>query len=60
MVVVIVLLALTAGFFQTTLQQERKRYLRLEDSYVRVRDELGVQETQRLIDQSRQNHPESL
>jgi hypothetical protein len=57
-VVALIFFALAAGYFQTVLEQERKRYLRLEDAYVRVRSELGREETQRLIDQSRQTQPE--
>lgn len=53
----VIILGLLVGYFHTTLEQERKRYLRLEDLYVRVRAELGVPETQRLIDQSRQAEP---
>ncbi len=53
-VVLVVVLALVAGYYQTTLGSERKKYLRLEDKYVRVRDQLGVEETQRLIDESHQ------
>lgn len=57
MMALIIVLSLAAGYFQTVLEQERKRYLRLEDAYVRVRGELGTEETQRLIDQSRQTQP---
>jgi len=50
-----VIFSLAAGYYQTSLALEQRRYLRLEDMYVRVRAELGVGETQRLIDQSRKN-----
>ena len=46
----VVLLALAAGYFQTALNAEQKKYLRLEDRYVRVRDTLGIEKTQELID----------
>lgn len=52
LVVLVVVLALVAGYFQTALQAENRKYLRLEDRYVRVRQMLGVEETQRLIDES--------
>lgn len=52
LLVLTVILALAAGFFQTSLSAEQKKYLRLEDRYVRVRNSLGVEETQRLIDES--------
>jgi hypothetical protein len=54
---IIILLAFVAGYYEVTSTLERKRYLRLEDMYVRVRGELGINETQRLIDQSRQESP---
>ncbi|PIR58607.1 MAG: hypothetical protein COU69_04770 [Candidatus Pacebacteria bacterium CG10_big_fil_rev_8_21_14_0_10_56_10] len=51
---VIVVLALLVGWYSSRLQLEQRRYLRLEDRYVRVRSELGRDETQRLIDESYQ------
>lgn len=47
-------LSLLAGYYQAALSIERKKYSRLEDAYVRVRSELGREETQRLIDLSRE------
>lgn len=47
-------LSLLAGYYQAALSIEQKKYLRLEDAYVRVRSELGREETQRLIDLSRE------
>ncbi len=47
-----ILLALFAGLFQELYRLENKKYAKLEDMYVRVRDQLGRSETQRLIDQS--------
>lgn len=41
-----------AGYYHAELQQEKKRYARIEDAYVRVRGQLGIPETQRLIDES--------
>lgn len=54
LIAIVIFLALMAGFFYTRLQEEQKRYARLEDLYVRVRNELGREETQRLIDVSRE------
>lgn len=51
---VIVLLAFASAYFHSLYQLERKRYNRLEDMFVRVRAELGREETQRLIDLSYQ------
>jgi len=51
----IFILSLLAGFYQSSLLLERKKYLRLEDKYVRVRNELGREETQRLINKSHQD-----
>lgn len=48
----VVILALAAGYYQAKYEGENKKYLRLEDKYVRVRQQLGVDETQRLIDLS--------
>lgn len=45
-------LSLAAGFYQVKYEAEEKKYLRLEDKYVRVRQQLGREETQRLIDLS--------
>ena len=52
LVTLAVALSLMAGFYHTALTLEQRKYLRLEDMYVRVRGELGREETQRLIDQS--------
>lgn len=52
LLMLVVVLALAAGYFQTALVAEQRKYLRLEDKYVRVRNMLGVDETQRLIDES--------
>lgn len=49
-----IILSLMAGYYHAVLVSEQKKYLRLEDLYVRVRDELGREETQRLIDFSRE------
>lgn len=51
-VIVIILLSLLAGYYHAQLQAEQKKYLRLEDRYVRVREQLGRQATQDLIDAS--------
>jgi hypothetical protein len=52
MVLLCVVLALAAGYYHSMYLNENKKYLKLEDMYVRVRSELGREETQRLIDQS--------
>ena len=52
LLLVVVVLAITAGYFQAIYKQERKRYLRLEDKYVRVRNQLGREKMQELIDKS--------
>lgn len=48
----VVSLAILAGYFQTLYQAEAKKYLRIEDRYVRVRSFLGREETQRILDLS--------
>lgn len=48
----VVALALLAGYYQVKFEAENLKYLRLEDKYVRVRQQLGREETQRLIDLS--------
>lgn len=50
--VLVVFLALAAGYFSAALAAEKNKYLRLEDKFVRVRQALGREETQRLIDES--------
>ena len=52
LLILVVLFALLAGYYHAALQAEQKKYFRLEDLYVRVRGELGREETQRLIDLS--------
>jgi hypothetical protein len=53
-VILVVSLALSTGLYQALYKAEQRKYLRLEDKYVRVRDALGTEKTQELIDQSRQ------
>jgi ABC-type cobalamin transport system ATPase subunit len=48
----VVILSLVAGYYEVKYDLEHKKYLRLEDKYVRVREQLGRGETQRLIDLS--------
>ncbi len=50
----IIVLAITAGYYHSALLAEQKKYLKLEDLYVRVRTELGRDATQNLIDISRE------
>lgn len=52
LILLVVLLSLAAGYFHSAWKLENQKYLRLEDNYVRVRDILGREETQRLIDLS--------
>ena len=54
LLVLVIVLALASGLFAEELRQEQKLYDRIEDKYVRVRDQLGRPETQRLIDESYQ------
>lgn len=51
MVIVLILMYLT-GYFHSLYHLERKRYLKLEDKYVRVRNMLGREVMQDLIDES--------
>lgn len=53
LVSIIFVLAIMAGYYKSALVAENKKYLRLEDRYVRLRGELGIDLTQDLIDQSR-------
>lgn len=50
--VLIIILSLLGGYYHAQLLAEQKKYLRLEDRYVRVREQLGRQATQDLIDAS--------
>lgn len=52
LLILTIVLALIAGLYQELYRLENKKYDKLEDMYVRVRDQLGRVETQRLIDQS--------
>lgn len=52
--IALVIVSLFAGYYHASFINERKKYKRLEDMYVRVRGELGIEETQRLIDISRE------
>jgi hypothetical protein len=53
-------LSLLAGYYQSALLFEKQRFERYEDMFVRVRSQLGREEMQRLIDQSYQENPERL
>lgn len=55
-----VALALLAGYYHASLETQAKKYQRLEDMYVRVRGQLGREETQRLIDLSREQEKTQL
>lgn len=52
LVFVVLILSITTGLYAEKLRQQQKLYDRVEDMFVRVRGELGREETQRLIDQS--------
>jgi hypothetical protein len=52
LVLIIIASSLIAGYYAALYQTENKKYRRLEDMYVRVRGQLGREETQRLIDLS--------
>lgn len=52
LVLLVIVLSIIAGYYQTSLIEQNKKYARLEDKYVRVRNELGIEETQRIIDDS--------
>lgn len=52
LILLVVILAIAAGYFQVKHEAEQLKYLRLEDKFVRVRGQLGREETQRLIDES--------
>lgn len=52
--ILVVGLMFLAGYYYTIYSNEQKKYAKLEDRYVRVRDMLGRDETQRLIDLSRE------
>ena len=54
LVVLSVALALLAGYYHASWENQLKKYQRLEDMFVRVRGQLGREETQRLIDLSRE------
>lgn len=54
LVIIVIILSIASGYYHSIWQLERKKYSRLEDNYVRVRDILGREETQRLIDLSRE------
>ena len=53
LLMIIAALAITAGVFQELYRAEQKKYARLEDRYVRVRDQLGRDVVQEIIDRSR-------
>jgi hypothetical protein len=53
---VIVILAFAAAYYQTALKLEKKKYKRLEDKYVRVRNMLGANKMKQLIEDSYQDN----
>lgn len=60
LLIILIVISLLAGYYKTVLDIERKKYNRLEDWYVRVRNMLGREETQRLIDLSRELEEDEL
>lgn len=52
--ILVIILAISAAYFNEMLKAQTKTYLKLEDKYVRIRQQLGKEETQRLIDLSYQ------
>lgn len=54
----LIAISLVAGYYHASLAAERKKYAKLEDNYVRIRDQIGRDEAQRLIDLSHQNTTE--
>ena len=49
---VIIFLSYLAGYYHAVYKSENLKYRRLEDKYVRVRGELGIEKTQELIEAS--------
>jgi hypothetical protein len=49
---IIVVLSLLAGYYHAVFLAEKRKYLRLEDMYVRVRSQIGREAMQDLIDAS--------
>lgn len=54
MFILLVFLALAVGYFQSALETEEKKYLRLEDRYVRLELMVGASESAQLIKDSYQ------
>ena len=52
LLLLVVILSLAAGYYHALCQNWEKKYNRLENMYVRLRSQLGAEETQKLIDQS--------
>jgi hypothetical protein len=52
--ILVVALALAAGFYQSAYKTEIKKYNRLEDLYVRLEMMLGEEKAEELIDDSYQ------
>lgn len=55
LVLLVLVLSIAAGYYRAALTAEKRKYMRIEDKYVRVRGELGVEKTQELIDESHQS-----
>lgn len=52
LITLVIVLSISTGMYAEKLRQQQLLYDRVEDMFVRVRSELGRNETQRLIDQS--------
>jgi hypothetical protein len=50
----VIILALAAGFFQSAYKTEIKRYNRLEDRYIRLEMMIGEEKAETMIDNSYQ------
>lgn len=52
LLVALIVTAFVAGYYHSLFTLERKKYNKIEDSYVRVRMMIGREEMQKLIDDS--------
>jgi uncharacterized protein HemX len=52
--ILLVLLALAVGYFQTALENTERKYKRLEDRFVRLEMMIGASESAQLIEDSYQ------
>ncbi|NCS98012.1 MAG: hypothetical protein GW762_05465 [Candidatus Pacebacteria bacterium] len=52
LIILVIVLSISSGMLAEELRQQQKLYDKVEDMFVRVRTQLGRDQTQRLIDQS--------